>query len=262
MINKVIAAREFFEIDKFPGNFFEKIISNKDYVERYKLLLFKDDLDKLSGFISYIDDYAYIGINYKRPIGHQNFTLAHEIGHRFLKHTRPHFASDHEIYANLEESDASKFALELLYPEKCFLEDFLYASKNNFFTSEKAFELVKYIDQLCHRYFLSFTVIYNRFYYKYYKQSHCFFNRKQYINCRDKFLHSLNESLGEKYEKKYSNLDRNFYIADNSSYTNPYYPIEQLKSKIDQAIENGDLGLHTGKSILINYENSGETNNV
>lgn len=174
MIRKVNEAREFFGIDEFPGNLFEKITSKEDYIEQYNLLLFKDDLDKLSGFISYIDKYAYIGINHKRPIGHQNFTLAHEIGHLFLKHLHPHFTTDNEIYLNSEESVASQFAIELLYPEKCFLEDFSFAMQNKLFDIINIVKLAKYIDQLCHKYFLSYKVVFNRFYYKYYKKNVAF----------------------------------------------------------------------------------------
>lgn len=71
----------------------------------------------------------------------------------------------------------------------------------------------------------------------------------------------LNEKLGDEYGKKYTNLDKNFYIADNSNYTRLYYPIKQLTSKIDKAIETGDLGFHTGMSILMKYDELGENNN-
>ena len=77
-------ARAFFEIENYPGDFFSRL-EKINYIDKYGVLLFKEDIDKLSGFIGYgINDIAVICVNYKRSYGHQNFTLAHEFGHLFL----------------------------------------------------------------------------------------------------------------------------------------------------------------------------------
>lgn len=77
-------ARAFFEIEDYPGDFFYHL-EKMNYTEKYNILLFKEDIDKLSGFIGYgANNIAVICVNYKRSYGHQNFTLAHELGHWFL----------------------------------------------------------------------------------------------------------------------------------------------------------------------------------
>lgn len=257
MQNSIINAREFFNIEKFPGNLFEKIISTDDYIERYKILVFKDDLDHLSGFVGYKGLYAYIGINYNRPIGHQNFTLAHEIGHFFLNHLNPQFDTDENIN---QETKAHQFALEFLYPEELFIKDFLYAENTGLFYSTQQKELAIYLDALCHKYFLSYQVIYNRFFYKYYRSINKGFDKEKYKDARKHYLKILKKSLGNEYDYKYTNLDPNFHIAKNSSYCKKYYPISELKSKIDNAVEMGNLGYYTGEAILFDYITNGEDN--
>ena len=84
VIGAVNNARELFQIEDFPGNLFS-LLESQRYIERFSLLLFREDISKLSGFIGYGENgLSLICINYKRPIGHQNFTLAHELGHWLL----------------------------------------------------------------------------------------------------------------------------------------------------------------------------------
>ncbi len=118
-------AREFFCIQDFPGNLFT-LLEKGDYAEKYKMLLFKEDIGKLSGFIGYGGDgFTVICINYKRPIGHQNFTLAHELGHWFLHKGQNISDEDKHIYSGeLQEKEASNFASEVLYPERFIEQDY------------------------------------------------------------------------------------------------------------------------------------------
>lgn len=262
MSNNILLAREFFGIDKFPGNLFEKITTTENYIERYKIFLFKEDLNKLSGFISYVDGFAYIGINYKRSIGHQNLTLAHEIGHKFLRHEHAHFDTDKEIteaelIGQLEEKAATRFGMELLYPEKIFLNDFYVAVKSNLFDVVNRHQLATYLDNLCHTYFLSFSAVVNRFFYKFYVSTHKSFDKKDYSEERRSFIKSIHRSSGG----NFSNLDKNFYIANGSSFSVPFYPVKELEEKINRSIESGDLGYHTGNAILLKYKGLGENNN-
>ena len=46
-------ARDYFGMPNIPGNIFEFITSKKNYIDVYNLVIFKEDLDKLSGFIGY-----------------------------------------------------------------------------------------------------------------------------------------------------------------------------------------------------------------
>lgn len=74
VIGAVNNARELFQIEDFPGNLFS-LLESQRYIERFSLLLFREDISKLSGFIGYGENgLSLICINYKRPIGHQNFT--------------------------------------------------------------------------------------------------------------------------------------------------------------------------------------------
>lgn len=50
VIETVNKARELFHIKEFPGNLFA-LLENQKYIERFGLLLFKEDISKLSGFI-------------------------------------------------------------------------------------------------------------------------------------------------------------------------------------------------------------------
>lgn len=99
-------ARDLFEIKDFPGNFFS-LFEKQNYAERYKLLLFKEDIARLSGFIGYGDDgISVICINYKRPIGHQNFTFAHELGH-WIMHKGQNISDDDKTCSYSTEKQAA-----------------------------------------------------------------------------------------------------------------------------------------------------------
>ncbi len=65
VIEAVKKARKFFHIEDFPGNFFD-LLENQDYIKKYNLLLFKEDISKLTGFIGYGEKkISVICINYK-----------------------------------------------------------------------------------------------------------------------------------------------------------------------------------------------------
>lgn len=102
----------------------------------------KIDNDKLSGYISKDDEGYYICVNKDHPATRQQFTIAHEIGH-FVLHrevldsgnllptmykigdgitpalARADFNSP--IYRKME-TEANKFAAELLMPEEEFIQ--------------------------------------------------------------------------------------------------------------------------------------------
>ncbi|GAE26879.1 hypothetical protein JCM9140_2984 [Halalkalibacter wakoensis JCM 9140] len=154
---KLEEARRFFGIENYPGNLFEFFSDYKSVIDKYNLLLFKQDIDKLSGFIGYNNGYTIICVNYKRNIGHQNFTLAHELGHMFLHNgisksdinpERPGF--------DTEELEANKFASELIYPQNLVNKDFQYIIENDLLDQENWDELADYINSLCEIYYTSF----------------------------------------------------------------------------------------------------------
>ena len=199
---KLKIAREMFAIQDFPGDLFSFISKENNYIDKYQIVLFKEDLDKLHGFIAYEDNYTYIGINHKRPIGLQNLTLAHELGHRFL-HMGTCF-SDNNIesaYQKDAEGEAFDFGFQLLYPNACFDKDHKYIMDHSLFSIGNYRELGIYINDLCHKYFMSFTVILRSHLFKEYK-----------VNFMKAYMAEINKALG----MKYTALDTNFYIAKNS----------------------------------------------
>lgn len=52
VLEAVHRARKCFEIEGFPGDFFA-LLEKCNNTEKHKILLFKEDIDKLSGFIGY-----------------------------------------------------------------------------------------------------------------------------------------------------------------------------------------------------------------
>lgn len=241
ILNAINTAREIFEIESFPGDFFERLAAG-NYTDKYKLLLFKEDIDKLSGFIGYgIDGFAVICINYKRPIGHQNFTLAHEVGH-WLLHKGKSISDDDKVLGYTSDSiekEANEFAGELLYPEENLAKDFYYIIQQDLFIVKNRAQLGSYVDQLCHKYCLSFEMVLRRLLYK---------NRqiKQYGTVRKEIEKALGGKVAE-------HFDKNFYIPneDLPQYQKFMKPYEDLQKKVDILVQQGKIGKATGESIKI-----------
>ncbi|SHI24092.1 protein of unknown function [Sporobacter termitidis DSM 10068] len=242
---KVKMARKVFCIQDFPGDLFTHITKSEEYIDRFKLIIFKEDLHKLHGFIAYEGDYTYVGINHKRPIYVQNLTLGHELGHRFL-HEGMFYSDDKksvEIGAskNTEESEAFEFGRELLYPKSLFHEDDEYINKNSLLNPSQAKRLGLFINELCHKYYLSFETVLRWHLYKNYK-----------VNLYYQYIDSINDALGT----KYTNLDTNFYIAKDSTYDKPSdAPYIHLHHLVKEAIEKNIISKATGEAILFPYFN-------
>jgi Zn-dependent peptidase ImmA (M78 family) len=241
IIEAVNKAREFFEIKDFPGDFFS-YLTEIDYTSKYKLILFREDIDKLSGFIGYaINDYAVICINYQRPIGHQNFTLAHEVGHWFL-HKGTSFSDDSRVIgysSNKIEQDANAFASEILYPDELLSNDYIIARDKSLFGKESREQLGNYVNELCHKYVLSYEMVLRRLLYK---------NGQgyQYQTIRKEIEKALGGKIAEKF-------DRDFYVPNEGL---PHYqkfvkPYNELQRKIDYLVEKGKLGKATGEAIKL-----------
>lgn len=240
--NKILEARTIFGIKSYPGDFFSYLIDQEDYIEKYNLIVFKEDLDKLSGFISYENQYAYIGINYKRPIGHQNLTLSHELGHYFL-HKGLCF-SDEKLLINYNidtEQEAFDFGFEILYPSRYFETDMQYIISHDLLISGQESELGKFVDGLCHKYFLSFDVVLRKLLY--------YFRQNPNKNLR-LYKEKINKSLG----KKYTHLDKNFHIANGSTFScKSLYPYEYLRELIKKSAQAGSISPATGEAILFSH---------
>ena len=168
VIEAVNKARELFHIKDFPGNLFV-LLEEEKYIDRFNMLLFKEDISKLSGFIGYGENgMSVICVNYKRPIGHQNFTLAHELGH-WLLHNGQNISDNDEDCTwskDEKEQEANMFAGELLYPERFFVQDYSEAARKGYLRIDKREELAIYIDRLCHKYCLSFDAVFRKILYR------------------------------------------------------------------------------------------------
>jgi Zn-dependent peptidase ImmA (M78 family) len=241
VLEAVDKAREFFEIEGFPGNFFARL-DEVDYTNKYNLLLFKEDIDKLSGFIGYgANGIAVICVNYKRSQGHQNFTLAHEVGHWFI-HKGESLSDDDSVLgysSDRVEQEANEFAGELLYPEEYLVRDYYVAIQQDLFWVGNRVQLGRYVDELCHKYCLSFEMVLRRLLYKN-KQG------KQYSKVRKE----IEKALGGKVSECF---DRDFYAVneDLPQYQKLMKPYKELQKKVDYLVTNGKIGKATGEAIKL-----------
>jgi len=241
ILEAVDDAREFFEIEDYPGDFFSRL-DKVDYTNKYGIFLFKEDIDKLSGFIGYsVNDLAVICINYKRNYGHQNFTLAHELGHWFL-HKGVSVSDDDSVlgYSGDEvEKEANDFASELLYPELLLVKDYFYAIQNDLFLISNRKELGEYIDILCRKYCLSYEMVLRKLLYK---------NRqvKQYTSIRREIEKAIRGKVSEVFDKDFYSVNEE--LPRYQRFMKPYL---ELENKVDKLVTEGKIGIATGESIKL-----------
>lgn len=242
---KIEEARRFFGIADYPGNLFD-FLGNKKVIDEHKLLLFKQDLDKLSGFIGYSYGFTIICVNYKRNIGHQNFTLAHEVGHMFLHNgISKSDINPERAGQDKEELEANLFASELIYPEKFVTEDYKFALENNLFKKENWDDLAVFINSLCEKYYISFIFAFNKMsngYFRNYKSRAAFYNRFK------KHIGNLSDTF-----------PKHMHVVD---YNHEFYqiniePYNYMKELVKELVDKQELGLETGESIIERYEKLG-----
>lgn len=237
--NAVQEAKNKFNFKDITGNIFDEI-SKDIYFEKYGLLIFREDIGKLSGFIAYpSDNVTIICINYKRPLGHQNFTLAHELGHYFL-HSKINMDDNDLNLINLrikkEEKEANEFASELLYPEDVFKADYkMYLEKFNLRSDDVTLDFTNKINELCHKYCVSFDYILNKV---------CYIQRANKQNISKK-IKKLTNGFGKYY-------DPEFYVTTSGA---PYYeqykrPYNLLKEDVAKLLKDKQISSATAESIL------------
>ncbi|MGM9926383.1 MAG: ImmA/IrrE family metallo-endopeptidase [Bacillus sp. (in: firmicutes)] len=240
VLEAVNKARESFEIESYPGDFFAQL-EKVNYTEKYGLLLFKEDIDKLSGFIGYgPGNIAIICVNYKRSYGHQNFTLAHEVGHWFLHKGTSISDDDVALFStDLTEKEANDFAKELLYPEELSVKDYYTAIEQELFQDTSRDKLGKYVNTLCHRYCLSFDVVLRTLLFKHHQVSSYKEIRKQ-----------IEKSLGGKISEVF---DKDFYVPNDNliHYQQLKTPYEMLIQKVNLLVDQKKIGKATGEAIIL-----------
>lgn len=236
-------ARRFFGIQGYPGNLFEFFSDSEKVIEKYKILLFKQDIDKLSGFIGYNNNYTIICVNFKRNIGHQNFTLAHEIGHMFLHNGISKSDLNPEKASNdRDEIEANAFATELIYPQEYVDHDLIYIQDHDLMNSENWDDLAYYINSLCEKYYTSFKFTFNRLVKKVfnsYEEKEAYY--KQFKKHIGKF--------SEKFPAYMHVVDYNHEF-----YQSFYEPYNYMKRIIDKLVTNQEMGSETGEAMVERYD--------
>jgi len=239
---KIEDARRFFGIRQYPGNLFQLLGNSKELIEEHNLFLFKQDLDNLSGFIGYSSDYTIICINFNRSIGHQNFTLAHELGHMFLHNGVSKSDVDPEKSgSDQEELEANLFASELIYPRRFVEEDFEFIIENDLINPNLWGELADYIHSLCQKYFTSFKFTYHQL----------FKERLDRYQERERFYNELIKYIG-RLSDRYPSY---FYVPEphHEFYQPSFEPYNYMKEIINELIDKQELGLETGEAIIERY---------
>ncbi|MGU8414812.1 ImmA/IrrE family metallo-endopeptidase [Clostridium perfringens] len=243
ILKKVQDARNYFEIQDFPSNFFDVIDSTDDILKKYNLLIFKEDIGKLSGFIGYTESgVGIICINYKRSLGHQNFTLAHEIGHFFLHKGVSNYDTDKDLYSRSDiENEANSFANEILYPKHLFEADYKEIRDKDLLNKDKRKELAEKIDEICHKYCISFE---------------CALRKILYKNMQGNKYKEVRKEIEISIGCVISNyFDHDFYITNESNkwYQPSKKPYEVLKKYVQKLYNDNKISLATAESILFKY---------
>lgn len=244
--DKVNEARDFFGIKDYPGNFFDFVTGNKEHIESFGLIFKQDLKQKTSGFIGYFNGTKpIICINYRKPIGHQNFTFAHEVGHFFL-HRGQIIEDPNKNMArfaeNLDSKDdieiqANQFAAEILFPARHAIHHGRLLQERKMFYTEKSFELADYINDLCIKYCISF----------------------RFALLRIMFAIKYNGHIGNKVaatmkqvgpiSKRY-NSHLHVYVEGHPYYQEYLYPIQVLEKKVSYLIEQQEISVDTGMAII------------
>ncbi|EOU1743908.1 ImmA/IrrE family metallo-endopeptidase [Clostridium perfringens] len=245
IMNKIIKARNDFGIKNFPGNFFDLIIKDENYISKYNLALFKQDLGKeSSGFISYASNgIAYICINYKNNIGRQNFTLAHEIGHFYLHNGISQDDDDESLKfgrkSDIIEAEANEFAAELLYPMDEVKKDVSYIYDNDLLDKEKYNELADYVNDIANKHFISFRFAMLRLLF-----NSEFAKNNSVVSKVEDTIQKV-KPLGERYEEK---MHR--FVKDNEYYK-PYIGTLRIQEKIGKYLaEREEMGYDSVNAMI------------
>ena len=233
-------AKEKFNFPKITGNIFEKL-SDIKYFEQYGLLIFKEYIGKLSGFIAYpTNDIVIICINYNRSLGHQNFTIAHELGHYFLHDKKNKDDYDENLHSKDKiEIEANEFANQLLYSSQQFEEDYEQYIKKLEIKKEITIELCDIINELCHKYCVSFEFILAKICYK----------EKINLNKANKEVKKLTKGIAKHYDIEF------YWPGSKAGYYKRFEkPYELLKKEIIELLNKNEISKSTAESILYSNE--------
>ncbi len=231
----------FFEVREYPGNFFEYLYKSNNYIKRYGIVVYKLNIGKTSGFIGYAqNDVPIICVNCKRPLGHQNFTLAHEIGHWFIHKGLSITDQDDAIFGVLKEEieeQANAFASEFLYPHKYIINDLNELNQNGLFNNGKELKLADFINELANKYCISFKFAMNKI----------LFQAKLYDKNRVKLI---NKVITRESGTKINRYGEFMYAQDGTDNHKPIVPMSIIKAYVNELLEKRDISLEAGEVFI------------
>lgn len=245
--SKIEEARRFLGIYDYPGNLFNLFSNTEKMIRENKIVLFKEDIDEVSGFIGYSSGYTIICINHKNNIGHQNFTLAHELGHMFLHNGIPQADKDLSGAGGQKEREANEFARELIYPKELAMKDKEHAISNDLLNPRNIDKLAEYISELSCKYCTSFKFTYYRIFDTYFKN---FETKKNEYSRLKRYIGKLPNRFPDKKHMYVVVKEHKFYKAD-------YRPYEYMINLINDLSKSKDIGYETGQAIIDKYESLG-----
>lgn len=231
-------ARKDLNIENYPGNLFDYFAINKEKIKN-RFFVFKKKLGDMSGFIGYSQNNdAIICINYERPIGHQNLTLAHELGHCYMHLGQVVSDSDAEI-SNIgtgTEKEAFEFAIELLYPREILFNDRKDFNRKSLLNEAGIEDFKKQIDILCHKHFLSFRMAASRILFS--------------MGIKGDEVKNIIKRCG-----RISELDEDFYLTNSTIYNIPSEPEKDIFcGNVKKLIHNRAIGKLDGELIIRKYQ--------
>lgn len=137
------------------------------------------------------------------------------------------------------EWQANTFARELLYPNSFFMEDYKYISSNNLLNIEQRKKLGIYVDELCHKYCLSYQAVLQGILYK--------GNKTQ---CYKTIKNEIENSLGSKISTYF---EKDFYIPNPKlkQYQQYETPYKNLENILNTLVEGKKIGIATAEAIKL-----------
>lgn len=242
-------ARKDLDIESYPGNLFAHLLTDNNYLYKYNMMLFKMDMgDDISGFIKYTsrNNYAVIGVNTRRSFGHQNYSMAHEIGHLYLHRdthepevdvlTDKYEFDDDFSEKKQREREADLFASEFLYPEHCLENDLKDIDLRRLFMSQNRVELYEFINILSHKYYISFQFCLQRILGKYYDGSQTVRRISSHI------MHDMGSLIKRYPSPLYYNDGLSEFYAD-------FYPKDIFEELVKDSIEQREISQDVGEDL-------------
>jgi len=121
-------------------------VNVEEIAKKFNIFISQAPSKEFSGLLYRKEEVAFMAINSSEPLVRQRFTIAHELGHYFLHHSKDTFIeyrdNDRNVIKGPKEIEANQFAAELLMPKK-FIEKEINNFEDKTIDSEKISYLAK-----------------------------------------------------------------------------------------------------------------------